>query len=139
MSNISVVSGDDQGNLIVWDITTHQTRCISLTKNSILVLKSHPIQEDVVAFGCRQGLVFIARKGKTFHKIRAHDEDIHGIDWSPKDIVHETLKCEDDDLNLPLAVSCRDKTISIWSSKTSKRLATLKLPKTKTDSSWIGE
>ena len=118
-----MVTGDDKGNgktfrtffqyiiisyelfkkkifsVIVWDITTHQTRCLSLSKNSIFVLNSHPSLEDIVAFGCRQGLVYIVNiigKGKVIHKIRAHDEDIYGIDWAPTEIIHELFKNEEE-------------------------------------------
>ena len=155
-----MVTGDDKGNgkysfqnnyffefeyyliffaVIVWDITTHQTRCLSLSKNSIFVLNSHPNLEEIVAFGCRQGLVFIVNiqgKGKVIHKIRAHDEDIYGIDWAPTtENIHEIFKNEEEtESDIPLAVSCRDKSVSIWSSKTAKRMAILKLPKSNTRS-----
>ena len=110
-----------------------------MTKNSILSLRPHPVEDDVVAFGCRQGLVYIVSlsgKGKHLQKIRAHDEDIQGIDWSPID-VHDLLNNDGDKFDLPLAVSCRDKSVTIWSSKTCKRLAILKLQKVKTESPWI--
>ena len=47
--------------------------------------RSHPLHQDVLAYGCRYGLVFmvnISGKGRIIHKIRAHDEDIQGLDWS---------------------------------------------------------
>ena len=47
--------------------------------------RSHPLHQDVLAYGCRYGLVYmvnISGKGRIIHKIRAHDEDIQGLDWS---------------------------------------------------------
>ena len=83
-------------------------------------------------------------------KVRGHDEDIHGISWSPSKF-HDTLlnsssknsmvnaesdlswrvndvsnnSYEEDSL---IAISSREKTISIWSSKSGRQLASLRLP-----------
>ena len=72
-------------------------------------------------------------------KIKAHDFDIQGLDWCPTENVPQLLKNEEDFSDLPLAVSSKDKSITIWSSKTAKRLATLKLPKSKFENNqaWI--
>ena len=55
-----VISGDETGNLVIWDVKTNSTRSVSFGKsNSIFVLEAHPYDEDIVAFGCRLGLVFV--------------------------------------------------------------------------------
>jgi gem associated protein 5 len=109
-------------------------------KNTIIVLKSHPFHPDLVAYGVRNGLVFIVNisgNGKIVHKIRAHDEDIHGLDWSPS-LTRDVLKDEEDsnDEGSILAVSSRDKSVSIWSLKTASKLAHLRLPMAKTNNNY---
>ena len=55
----SIVSGDEIGNLVIWDTTTNTTRCVNFGRHCIFVLEAHPFDEDVIAFGCRLGLVFV--------------------------------------------------------------------------------
>ena len=54
-----VVSGDEIGNLVIWDIKCNTTRHLNFGKHCIFVLQANPFNEDIVAFGCRLGLVFI--------------------------------------------------------------------------------
>ena len=115
----------------------NQTRHLSLTRNTILVMRRHPTSEGVVALGCKLGLVLVVNvsgKGKVIHKIRAHNEDIQGIDFSPKNEIHELFNDETDPL---LAVSCRNRSVSLWSSNTAKQLALLQLPHVKVENPWI--
>ena len=68
---------------------------------------------SILAFGCRQGLVYIVSlsgKGKQLQKIRAHDEDIQGIDWSPID-VHDLLSNDGDKFDLPLGMISHKKSL----------------------------
>ena len=55
-----VVSGDEMGNLVVWDVKTNTTRVVNVGKHNVFVLECHPFISDVVAFGCKLGLVLIA-------------------------------------------------------------------------------
>ena len=55
----TVISGDETGNLVVLDMRGNTTRSINFGKHCIYVLECHPFDSDVVAFGCRLGLVFI--------------------------------------------------------------------------------
>ena len=104
----------------------------------IETFRSHPKNQDIVAYGCRYGLVYIVNisgKGRVIHKIRAHDEDIQGLDWSletPEVFKNSLSSIADDEdqsasSNL-LAVSSRDKTVTIWNWKDASKLAELKLP-----------
>ena len=54
-----VVSGDEMGNLVVWDVKTNTTRLVNVGKHNVFVLECHPFSTDVVAFGCKLGLVLI--------------------------------------------------------------------------------
>ena len=73
-----VVSGDEVGNLVIWDVKTNSTRMINVGKHNVFVLECHPFAPDVVAFGCKLGLVLIVNiQGKTI--IRLKDEDKEGF------------------------------------------------------------
>ena len=54
-----VVSGDDLGNIVLWDVKANATRFLTFGRNQVSVLQTHPFDGDFVAFGCKQGLVFI--------------------------------------------------------------------------------
>ena len=54
-----MISGDEIGNLVILDVKCNATRNINFGKHCIFVLETHPFESDVVAFGCRLGLVFI--------------------------------------------------------------------------------
>ena len=137
-SDDRVVTGDDYGNLVIWDTAAQQTRNLNLSKNSIIVMKSHPKNPDLIAFGCRLGLVYVVNingKGQILQKIRAHDEDIQGIDWCHEE-VPEIFKDTEEEHTI-LAVASRDRTISIWSTKTGSVLARLSMPSSRCDNPWI--
>ena len=38
-NNETVVTGDDLGSIVIWDVTAQQTRCLTLSKNTILVMR----------------------------------------------------------------------------------------------------
>ena len=38
-NNETVVTGDDLGSIVVWDVIAQQTRCLTLSKNTILVMR----------------------------------------------------------------------------------------------------
>ena len=144
----TIVTGDDQGNLVIWDINAKQTKVMTFSKNSIFVIKAHPDREDTIAFGTRYGYCFVVNvsgKGRLLHKIRAHDQDIQGLDWCPEtpEIFKEETKDENENENLEnlfLAVSSRMKTISIWRLKDASQVALLKVPShrsQKDESPWI--
>ena len=150
--DLKVVTGDEYGNLVIWDTFAQQTRSLTLSKNTILVMKAHPVHHELLAFGCRLGLVYVVNingRGRIIQKIRAHDEDIQGIDWCHesipdvlKDDLNDEFEVKDDDSSCHniFAVSSRDKSLSIWSLKTGSGLAKLKIPSFSTyrnDSPWI--
>ena len=54
-----VVSGDELGNLVMWDVKSNTTRSVNIGKHNVFVLETHPYTQDIVAFGCRLGLVFV--------------------------------------------------------------------------------
>ena len=143
--DLKVVTGDEYGNLVIWDTFAQQTRGLTLSKNTILVMKAHPVHHELLAFGCRLGLVYIVNingRGRIIQKIRAHDEDIQGVDWCHESIpdIFENLEFlkDDDNRHNIIAVSSRDRSLSIWSLKTGGILAKLKIPSTyRNDSPWI--
>jgi len=144
-----VVSGDEMGNLVIWDIKANTTRVVNVGKHNIFVLECHPHDAATVAFGCKLGLILIVNilgAGKIKQKIRFHDEDIQGLSWSPsrkREVFLGGLRSvkvvgpKDDadtegeeaaaDESL-LAVSSRDRSITIWSEKSGRQVATLRLP-----------
>jgi len=58
-----LVSADDKGYLAVWDLVRNDVRVLPiLTASSRLtptVLKCSPVNQDIVAVGCKDGLVCI--------------------------------------------------------------------------------
>ena len=46
--DFKVITGDDYGNLVIWDTFAKQTRCLTLSKNTILVMKAHPEHPGVI-------------------------------------------------------------------------------------------
>ena len=92
--------------------------------------------------------------GKIVQKIRGHDEDIQGLSWSPSKY-HDVLldsrgssnhldnradsqlswrnkeeMYQPHDVDSLIAISGREKSISIWSTKTGRQVASLRLPGT---------
>ncbi len=59
LSPDNVISGDDLGTIVIWDVKVNATRFLTFGRQSIHVLETHPFIENVVGYGCRLGLVFI--------------------------------------------------------------------------------
>ncbi|TRY71553.1 hypothetical protein TCAL_05401 [Tigriopus californicus] len=123
-----LASADESGHVVVWDTRVNARRSIPLGKHVVAVLAWSPHHKDVLAVGCRHGLVLIVGlngPGKILSKIRAHDEDIQSISWCPDMgnlFTHPGDSSHSDSL---LAVGSKEKTISIWSKNTSKLVAKL--------------
>jgi hypothetical protein len=63
------VSADDKGNFAVWDLARNDLRVLPIltfsNRLSPIVLKCSPVNQDIVAVGCKDGLVcMISIKGK---------------------------------------------------------------------------
>ena len=87
--------------------------------------------EDVAAFGCKLGLVFIVNlrgTGKILHKMRGHDEDVYSVAWSPSSEIRIGDELHSEWL---LASSSRDRSIRLWSSQGGRTVHSLRLPMNK--------
>jgi len=117
-----VVTADEAGCFVSWDLRTNRTRKLYYGKNCVFSLALHPEDVDLVGFGCKHGLVFIASlsgTGRTIHKMRGHDEDVYSVSWCPKPTDSNIWR---------LVSSSRDKTLRVWSQTEGKSGVTLKLP-----------
>ena len=54
-----LLSSDDTGAVVVWDLVTNTTRSLVFGRNNIFCVAAHPEDPDLAAFGCKLGLVFI--------------------------------------------------------------------------------
>lgn len=125
-----LASADESGNVVVWDTRVNARRNVPLGKHTVAVLAWSPHHKDLVALGCRHGLVLIvglSGQGKMLSKIRAHDEDIQNISWCPD--IGNLFSHPGDSSNTDslFAVGSKDRKISIWSKNTSKLVAQLAL------------
>ena len=48
------------GTFVCWDLQTNRARKLQLGKHCVFSLALHPEDTDLVGFGCKLGLVFVA-------------------------------------------------------------------------------
>ena len=95
------------------------------------LLLNNSKDEDVAAFGCKLGLVFIVNlrgTGKILHKMRGHDEDVYSVAWSPRSEIRVGDELHSERL---LASSSRDRSVRLWSSHGGRTVHTVRLPMNK--------
>ncbi|XP_071445588.1 gem-associated protein 5-like [Hetaerina americana] len=147
-SSSFVLSVDDAGFIVAWDLEKNLTTKINVTKllqakkNTMLkaytgkllplVIKCCPHQEDLVAVGIKGGLVCLITlrdSGQVLHCMRAHDKDVTSLSWCP--VQENVLEGKDDmdqDKAFLLASVCKDRLIYIWRGIDGNVLRKIKLP-----------
>ncbi|KAG7201057.1 hypothetical protein KM043_017605 [Ampulex compressa] len=101
------------GSLVSWNIQFNMTSSFSLGKTTITCLSCCPHDADLVAVGCKSGLIYIVdlrKKGTVVYKLRGHDLEIVSLSWCPSEV--NVLKGEGRDLLL--ASGGKDRSIFIW-------------------------
>ncbi|XP_046394335.1 gem-associated protein 5-like [Ischnura elegans] len=149
-SSSYVISVDDSGLIVSWDLEKNITSKINVAKllqakkNVMLkanagkllplVVKCCPHQDDLVAVGMKGGLVCLLTlrdSGRILHCMRGHDKDITSMSWCP--VAENVLGGKDDadqDKAFLLATVCRDRNVFLWRCIDGHYLRTIKLPNT---------
>ena len=88
----------------------------------------HPQKPEIVAIGCKLGLVLIVNidgTGRIHQRMRGHDEDVYGVSWSPC----QGISIGDQSFEEWLLVSSsRDKTLRVWSEKEGRSVHMIRIP-----------
>ncbi|KAJ8298182.1 hypothetical protein KUTeg_024713 [Tegillarca granosa] len=129
-----IVSGDDKGELVVWQLNDARIQTYCPEKGGIFCLAFSPFSAACVAVGYRTGvivLVDVKKEGTILQRLRGHDEDIQSLVWCPVTGEDFTMK---DTPNFGveghlLASGSRDRTIRIWSTSKGRQLSLFRVPK----------
>ncbi|CAB3366761.1 Hypothetical predicted protein [Cloeon dipterum] len=115
LGDLKLVSTDVTGQLVVWDLVRNTTRTqIMLTSTSRLQpfdLKCSPVDPDIVAVGCKDGLVCILNingHGSIQSRLRGHDKSVVSLSWCLETSI--------------LASSGIDQKIIIWNNGISEKI-----------------
>lgn len=120
----SVVFGGDKGSLMIWDLVsgvvapTH-----SHATHAIQVVRSHPIDPDIVAIGYKNGLIVVQelKKGSNVaFKLKGHEEEVVSLSWGRGSPLSTEALC--------LCSTALDRTLRVWDVKSEKCRRTLKVP-----------
>ncbi|XP_059487446.1 gem-associated protein 5-like [Neocloeon triangulifer] len=119
LGDLQLVSADDKGYMVVWDLVRSEVRVLKpLTSSSKLqpnVLRCSPVNQDIAAVGCKDGLVCIINikgPGVIQQRHRGHDKAVVSLSWCP-----DTNK---------LASSGMDQIIFVWNNGQTEK--TIQLP-----------
>ncbi|XP_066501896.1 gem-associated protein 5 [Hoplias malabaricus] len=138
-----VVSGDEKGIVVCFWYGRNDTHSFFPEPRTIFCLACSPHRENHVAVGYKDGMIVlidISKKGEVIHRLRGHDEEIHGLAWCPEPgEEHLYTRTEETSANTSngltemegggyLASGSRDQTVRIWSTARGKGVMTLKLP-----------
>lgn len=110
-----VVSADESGSIVCWDLFSNTTQRLSFGKLVPTCLACCPHRRDLIAMGTRSGLVCtvsLKDNGKLLHRLRGHDSEVVSLSWSPVSYnVMQPKELQDDML---LASGAKEKAIYIW-------------------------
>ncbi|XP_064580836.1 gem-associated protein 5 isoform X2 [Zonotrichia leucophrys gambelii] len=150
-----IVTGDEKGVIVCYWHNRNDSQQFFPEPRTVYCLTCSPHHENLVAIGYKDGMVVIidiSRKREVVHRLRGHEDEIHGLAWCPVP-GEERLLAWQDELQAPseegkvpngeltqdtatkkgcyLASGSKDQTIRIWSCTRGRSVMTLKLPPTK--------
>ncbi|XP_030813238.1 LOW QUALITY PROTEIN: gem-associated protein 5 [Camarhynchus parvulus] len=150
-----IVTGDEKGVIVCYWHNRNDSQQFFPEPRTVFCLTCSPHHENLVAIGYKDGMVVIidiSRKREVVHRLRGHEDEIHGLAWCPVP-GEERLPAWQDELQAPseegkvpngevtqdtatrkgcyLASGSKDQTIRIWSCTRGRSVMTLKLPPTK--------
>ncbi|XP_030911062.1 gem-associated protein 5, partial [Geospiza fortis] len=150
-----IVTGDEKGVIVCYWHNRNDSQQFFPEPRTVFCLTCSPHHENLVAIGYKDGMVVIidiSREREVVHRLRGHEDEIHGLAWCPVP-GEERLPAWQDELQAPseegkvpngevtqdtatrkgcyLASGSKDQTIRIWSCTRGRSVMTLKLPPTK--------
>ncbi|XP_054499177.2 gem-associated protein 5 isoform X1 [Agelaius phoeniceus] len=151
-----IVTGDEKGVIVCYWHNRNDSQQFFPEPRTVFCLTCSPHHENLVAIGYKDGMVVIidiSRKREVVHRLRGHEDEIHGLAWCPVP-GEERLPAWQDELQAApseegkvpngeltqdtatrkgcyLASGSKDQTIRIWSCTRGRSVMTLKLPPTK--------
>ncbi|XP_050835604.1 gem-associated protein 5 [Serinus canaria] len=151
-----IVTGDEKGVIVCHWHNRNDSQQFFPEPRTVFCLTCSPHHENLVAIGYKDGMVVIidiSRKREVVHRLRGHEDEIHGLAWCPVP-GEERLPAWQDELQAApseegkvpngeltqdtatrkgcyLASGSKDQTIRIWSCTRGRSVMTLKLPPTK--------
>uniref|UniRef100_F6ZHD7 Uncharacterized protein n=1 Tax=Ciona intestinalis TaxID=7719 RepID=F6ZHD7_CIOIN len=143
-SNNLVVSGDEKGFIVVWNVDSDQTKRFmpdgGVQQMLSAITCSHH-HSNLVAVGYKSGavsIIDIRKNGNVIRKLRGHGNEIHSIVWSAspsEDIFVSKLDSpnnqtvnEHDSFQSIVVTSSKDRTLRLWSLSKGKCIKIIKLP-----------
>uniref|UniRef100_H2YVE0 Uncharacterized protein n=1 Tax=Ciona savignyi TaxID=51511 RepID=H2YVE0_CIOSA len=142
-SNKLVVSGDDKGFIVVWNVETDATQRLMPDGGIHQVmscLTCSPHYPHLVAVGYKSGaasVIDIRKNGNVIRKLRGHGNEIHSLVWSafPTEDIYPSnqdtngqITNEKENFQSIIVTSSKDRTIRLWSLSRGKCLRIIKLP-----------
>ncbi|KAK7873397.1 hypothetical protein R5R35_000194 [Gryllus longicercus] len=115
-----IVSMDDNNNIVCWDLPSNSTHSFNLGKLSASTLSCCPHNKDLIAIGCRSGLVCIINiqgRGKILFRMRGHDSEVVSLAWCPVGYsIFDSFKSKSsvENQELFLASAAKERTIFLW-------------------------
>uniref|UniRef100_A0A8U8AS95 Gem-associated protein 5 n=1 Tax=Geospiza parvula TaxID=87175 RepID=A0A8U8AS95_GEOPR len=147
-----IVTGDEKGVIVCYWHNRNDSQQFFPEPRTVFCLTCSPHHENLVAIGYKDGMVVIidiSRKREVVHRLRGHEDEIHGLAWCPvpgeerlpawQDELQEEGKVPNGEVTQDtatrkgcyLASGSKDQTIRIWSCTRGRSVMTLKLPPTK--------
>ncbi|XP_069051438.1 gem-associated protein 5 isoform X2 [Lepisosteus oculatus] len=140
-----VVSGDEKGVVVCYWHNRNDTHSFFPEPRNIFCLSCSPHNENHIAVGYKDGMVIvidISKKNEVVHRLRGHDDEIHGLAWCPQpgeealysrpaeesaEVANGEVE-DESERGCYLASGSKDQTIRLWSTRKGKGVMTLKLP-----------
>ncbi|CAG0893133.1 unnamed protein product [Darwinula stevensoni] len=109
-----VLSGDDGGGIVVWNVVSNSARYLKLFNKSIINVKCSP-QQKIAAISMKTGVMQIfsyEKKGKILQRLN-HRDEVTSFTWMP--MADEDSKAKDAGLCLCSCTS--NKVLYVWGAK----------------------